>query len=173
MESCKHNEFDDLAAVTAIPIGNITATTATSPVNILTPTIAKADFGTPSLAGAVTIGVRPEATNGTLIPIMRDTATAKDTEADSVAGRLHTVSVNMEVDTRKGELWGAVAAPGNPPCSLYLERNAFHLLLTLRDGTQGFVAATEDTYQCDIERDGSKTTVAFRIQNMMGIQLIV
>jgi hypothetical protein len=39
--------------------------------------------------------------------------------------------------------------------------------------THAFVAATRDSYLCEVERNGAKTSVSFRIYNLMGIQLIV
>jgi hypothetical protein len=45
--------------------------------------------------------------------------------------------------------------------------------MTLADGTQVFAAATEDTYQCTVQRDGAKTTVSLRVQCVMGLQPIV
>lgn len=171
MTNCKEFVLDDMMAITAIPVGNIPASSPTSPVNILAPTIGKSGFS-PSLTGAITIGQQATA-EGTLVPIKRLTGKAKDDESDSVAGRLHTVTVNCEVDERGGEIWAPIAALGNTPCSLRLERTAHHLLLTFRDGTQGFVAASDDTYTCSIERDGAKVSVAFKIQNLMGIQMIM
>lgn len=171
MTNCKEFVLDDIMAITAIPVGNIPASSPTSPVNVLAPTIAKSGFN-PQLTGSITIGQQASA-GGTLVPIKRQSGKAKDEEGDSVAGRLHTVTVNCEVDERGGELWAPIAALGNTPCSLRLERTAHHLLLTFRDGTQGFVAANADTYTCIIERDGAKVSAQFRIQNLMGIQMLV
>lgn len=164
MNNCKEFILDDLMAITAIPVENISASEVASPVNKLTPTIAKTEF-VPSLTEAIVIGLQPATTGGALIPIRKRTGKAKDDESDSVAGRLHTVSVSCEVDDRDSSVWNDL---------LTLERTPRHLLLTFRDGvTQAFVAATEDTYQCTVERDGAKTSVAFKIQNLMGIQLLV
>lgn len=112
---------------------------------------------------AITIGLKPIDSGVTLIPIKRDTGKAKDDPSDSVAGRGHTVTVNCEVDERGGELWAN---------QLILERTAHHLILTFRDGDKGFVAATEDTYICNVSRDGAKVNVSFRIHNLMGIQIL-
>jgi hypothetical protein len=153
--------------VSDIPAGDVD-----SPVNKLTPTIADDDFY-PTLDNAIVIGRQAATAGGVLVPIKRLSGNAKDDTQDSVAGRLHTVTVNCEVDERGGELWAPIATMNNVPCSLRLERMPHHLLLTFRDDTKGFVAATEDTYQCSIGRDGAKVSVAFRIQNLMGIQLLV
>lgn len=162
MNNCKEFVLDDLMAVTAIPVGNIPAGELTSPVNQLTPVIPNNAFH-PSYADAITIGLR-SAPGGVLVPIKRNTGKAKDDEGDNVAGRLHTVTVNCEVDGRDPDVWTHL---------LELERTPSHLVLTFRDGiTQAFVAATRDTYTCTTERDGSKTSVAFRIQCLMGIQII-
>ena len=164
MNNCKEFELDDLMAITAIPVENISTSEVESPVNQLTPTIAKEDFE-PLLTGAIVIGLQRADDDVALIPIRKRTGKAKDDESDSVAGRLHTVSVSCEVDDRDGSVWNDL---------LTLERTPRHLLLTFRDGvTQAFVSATEDTYQCTAERDGAKTSVAFKIQNLMGIQLLV
>ena len=171
MNSCKEFVLDDLMAICAIPVANIPAGSPDSPANSLSPTIAANGFS-PSLTGAVVIGQAPATEGGALVPIRKHTGKAKDDESDSVAGRLHTVTVTCEVDDRD------TSADRNGKRTwdylLQLERGTFHLLLTFRDGeTRAFVAATEDTYLFNAERDGSKTTVTFRIQNLMGVQLIV
>lgn len=177
---CSEYLLDDLKAITAIPVANIPASTLSSPVNALTPTIAKEGFN-PSLSGAIVIGRQPATTGGALIPIKRHTGKAKDDEGDSVAGRLHTVTVNCEVDDRD------TAKDANDKTVfdylLALERGAYHLLLSFRPYKQtadaqdfslhAFVSASADTYLCNVERDGAKTSVAFRIQNLMGVQLLV
>ena len=181
MTNCKEFLLDDTVAITAIPVSDISASDTTSPVNNLTPTIDKTTFH-PSLAHAVTIGrelLDLTVSGGTanksawLVPIKRLTGKAKDDPQDSVAGRLHTVTVTCEVDERGGELWGAVTALGNAPCSLWLERTPCHLVLMFRNGTMGFVSATEDSYLCTIDRDGAKVSMQLRVQNWMGIQMLV
>lgn len=163
--NCKEFVLDDMMAITAIPIADVSASDPSSPVNILAPTISSTGFS-PALTHAIVIGLKTAGeTAGTVIPIKRMTGKAKDDEGDSVAGRLHTVTVTCEVDERGGEIWTH---------QLTLERTAHHLLLTFRDGaTRGFVAASEDSYLCNIERDGGKTTVTFRIHCLMGIQMII
>lgn len=163
MNNCKEFVLDDLMAIVAIPIENIPASSIDSVANRLTPTIAGTGFS-PSLSDAITIGMQPAVSGGILIPIRRFTGKAKDDESDSVAGRLHTVTVTCEVDDRDGEVWDHL---------LTLERTYRHLILTFRDNSRAFVSSTQDTYICNVERDGAKTTVTFRIQNLMGIQLIV
>lgn len=115
------------------------------------------------LAGSITIGLKAVGADSVLIPIMPRTGKAKDDESDSVAGRLHDVTVTCEVDDRDSNVWGRL---------LTLERTPSHLLLTFRGGVQAFVAASEDTYICRTGRDGAKTTVTFRVQDLMGIQLM-
>lgn len=172
MANCKEYVLDDLMAITAIPVSDIPASDADSPVNRLTPTIPTDEFD-PTLDNAIVIGRQAATAGGVLVPIKRTTGKAKDNTQDSVAGRLHTVTVNCEVDERGGEIWAPVATMDNTPCSLRLERTAHHLVLSFRDGTQGFVAATEDTYLCTIERDGAKVGIQFRIHNLMGVQILV
>lgn len=159
-------------AITAIPVSDISASDIDSPLNRLTPTIPAEEFN-PTLDNAIVIGRQPATDEGVLVPIERSTGKAKDDTSDSVAGRLHTVSVNCEVDERGGEIWEPIATMSNVPCNLRLERTPHHLVLTFRDGKRGFVAATEDTYLCTIERDGAKVSLVFKIQNLMGIQLLV
>ena len=164
MNNCKEFVLDDMTAITAIPVSDMPAGSVSSPVNRLTPTIPHGEFA-PVLTHAVVIGIATAAVSGgSLIPIRRSSGKAKDDESDSVAGRLHSVTVSCEVDERGGEIWSH---------QLFLERNACHLLLTFRDGSRGFVSCTEDTYQCTVERDGAKVSMAFKLQNLMGIQLIV
>jgi hypothetical protein len=158
-------------AITAIPLSAIQASDVSSAANNPTPTIGKSSFR-PSLIGAVTIGRMPldlstqVFTNRStyFVPVRRLSGKAKDDEGDSVAGRLHTVTATCEVDERGGEIWAH---------KLALERTPHHLVLTFRDGTLGFAVANEDTYTCTIERDGAKVNLQFRLQNLMGIQMIV
>ena len=180
--NCKEFELDDLMAVCAIPVGNISAASKDSPSNVLKPTLNASSYDFPLKyinEDVIVIGrekavkammerdggreVRVETPVGELIPIMKMTGKAKDTEGDSVAGRQHTVTVSCEVDDRDGAVWEHL---------LKLERTPSHLLLTFRNGTQAFVAATRDSYMFTVERDGAKTSVTFRIYDIMGIQLI-
>lgn len=172
MANCKEFVLDDLMAITAIPVSDISASDTYSPVNRLTPIIPDDEFS-PTLDNAIVIGRQAATADGALVPIIRTSGKAKDDTSDSVAGRLHTVTVNCKVDERGGEIWEAVSVTDKTPCSLRLERTPHHLLLSFRDGTNGFVAANEDTYQCSIERDGAKVSVAFKIQNLMGIQMLL
>lgn len=168
--NCKEYR-DDVMTITAIPVSKISSAAATSAVLALTPTITY-DFSQHFDADIIVIGMTKARrivsgvtyVYGSLIPIKRESGKAKDNEGDSVAGRLHTVTVNCEVDDRDSNVWDYL---------LTLERTPAHLLLTFRDNTQTFVAATEDTYTCEVERDGSKTSVSFKIQNLMGLQLVV
>jgi len=171
MANCKEFVLDDLMAITAIPVSDIPAGDAGSPVNRLTPTIPADEFY-PTLDNAIVIGRQAATDGGVLVPIKRNTGKAKDDTQDSVAGRLHTVTVSCEADDRGGELWAPVVTMDNTPCSQRLDRIPHHLMLSFRDGTRGFVAATEDTYLCTIERDGAKVGIQFRIQNLIGIQLL-
>lgn len=172
MTNCKEFVLDDLMAITAIPVSDISASDTYSPVNRLTPTIPEDEFN-PTLDNAIVIGRQAATADGVMVHIKRLSGKAKDDTSDSVAGRLHTVTVNCEVDERGGEIWAPIAAMNNVPCSLRLERTPHHLLLSFRDGTQGFAVASEDTYQCTIERDGAKVGVNFKIQNLIGIQMLV
>ena len=166
MTNCKEFVLDDATAITAFPVADVPAGTAAWQLH---PVISRTGDGfSPTLSRAVTIGQWRAAYGGTaaaaLIPIRRNTGKARDSEGDGVEGRLHTVSVSCQVDDRDPAVWARL---------LSLERTPSHLLLTFRDGTtQAFVAATRDTYVCNVERDGAKTSVTFRIQCVMGIQLM-
>ena len=160
MNNCKEFALDDVLAVTAIPVDDFNLGTAAWQ---LSPTIDSRYF-TPTLTRSITIGLQPAVEGGTLIPIMRATGKAKDDTQDSVSGRLHTVKVSCEVDDRDAAVWSDL---------LTLERTPCHLLLTFRDRTRAFVAATQDTYLCQVSRDGAKTAVSLRVQDTIGIQLIV
>lgn len=160
MTNCKEFALDDLMAITAIPIADFNPGFSTWQVK---KTIPSGEFH-PVLTHSITIGQQPAVTGATFIPIMRLTGKAKDEESDSVADRLHTVTVTCQVDDRDFAVWEDI---------LTLERTPSHLLLTFRDKTQGFVISTIDSYRCTADREGAKTTVTFRIQNWMGIQLIV
>ena len=160
MTQCSEFVLDDLMAITAIPVADYSPGFAAWQ---LTPTIPSAGFS-PTLTRAIVVGQQPAVAGGRLIPIMKLTGKAKDDESDSVAGRLHKVTVTCQADDRDPAVWDHLLA---------LERTPSHLLLTFRDGTRGFAQATQDTYTCTVERDGAKTSVAFHIQCLMGIQLIV
>ena len=170
--NCKEFFLDDLMAITAIPVSDIPTGDMDSPVNVLVPTIKEENFN-PSLDNAIVIGRTPATTGGVVVPIKRSSGKAKDDTSDSVAGRIHTVTVSCEIDDRRGEMWAEIPTMDNVPCSLRLERIPHHLTLSFRDGSRGFVSASEDTYTCTIERDGAKVNVQFRVQNLMGIQLLV
>ena len=158
--TCKEFVRDDVSAITAIPISDVFSGIVSWQI---TPTIPGDEFD-PSLDNAITIGLFPVTEGGALIPMMRKKGKVKDEEGDSVAGRLHTVTVTCEADDRDPDVWNDL---------LTLERTPSHLILTFRDNTRAFVAATADTYLCNVERDGSKTSITLRVQNLMGIQLLV
>lgn len=169
--SCKEFDLDDLLAITAIPVADYSLGLKAWQ---LTPTVTNAelcaslvsteeDNSYNHLENAIVIGLQPAVTSGKLIPIIRASGKAKDDEDDSVAGRKHSVDVSCEADDREGTVWNYL---------LTLERTPCHLLLSFRNGAQGFVAATEDTYTCEVSRDGAKTSVKFDIDNLMGIQLV-
>ena len=161
MRNCKEFFLDDLTAIVAIPLANISASDIGSVVNSLSPVIS-GSFS-PSLTGAITIGIRPANENGILIPIKRDTGKATDKESDDVAGRSHTVSASCQVDDRNADTWTHLFT---------LEREPRHLILTFRGGERAFVAATQDTYTCNVERDGENTGITFTIHNLIGFKLI-
>ena len=157
--SCKEFNLDDMLAITAIPVTDYSLGTRDWQ---LKPTILNTAFS-PPLTNAIAIGIKPATAGGKLIPIITKSGKAKDGEDDSVAGRKHSVSVSCEADDRESAVWNYLFS---------LERTPCHLLLTFRGGTRGFVAATEDTYMCEVDRSDGKTSVSFKIENLMGVQLI-
>lgn len=159
MRTCGEYDLDDLLAITAIPVADYDLGTHDWQLKANIP---NASFS-PPLKNAIVIGQQPAVVGGIVIPIMRDSGGAKDSEDDSVAGRKHSVTVDCEADERDPEVREHL---------LYLERTPCHLLLRFRNGTYGFASCTEDTYSCDVDRDGAKTTVKFKLDNLMGIQRI-
>lgn len=159
MPNCKEFFLDDVMAITTIPVTDFNTGFSNWQ---LQPVIAVAAFS-PTLTSAITIGQQPATTGGTLIPIMRLTGKAKDDESDQTAGRLHKVTVNCQIDDRDPSVWTNL---------LSLERTPSHLLLTFRDKSRAFVQTSKDTYLCTVDRDGAKTSVQFRIECLMGIQMI-
>ena len=158
MINCKEFSLDDLMSITAIPLDKyISQNTAE-----IEPIIASDDFSPVYDDETITIGSVTPA--GSIIPILPGTGKVKDTPSDSVAGRLHTVSVSCETDQRDSQVWGVLKT---------LEHTPRHLILTTRNGTLFYVQSTQDTYMCTTDRDGEKTTVNFRIQCRMGLQEIV
>jgi hypothetical protein len=77
---------------------------------------------------------------------------------------LHKITVKCQIDDREPSVWANL---------LTLERTPSHLLLTFRDKSRAFVQGSKDTYLCTVDRDGAKTSVQFRIECLMGIQMIV
>ena len=159
MTNCLEFVLDDVMAITAIPVTDFNPGTAEWQVSPTLPS----SFS-PSLATSITIGLSSPVAGRPVIPIIRRTGKAKDDENDSVAGRLHTVTVNCDIDERDTSVWDNL---------LRLERTPSHLLLTFRDQSRAFVQASRDTYLFNVERDGAKTSVVFRIQCLMGIQMLV
>ena len=146
-------------AIVAIPVGDYNVGAAAWQVKAVIP----ATGFSPTLTNSITIGLQPAVYGGTLIPIRRSTGKAKDAESDSVAGRRHSVSVQCEADDRESSVWNDL---------LTLERTPCHLLLTFRGGIRAFVQGSIDSYHCEVERDGAKTAVSFKMDCLMGIQLI-
>ena len=159
MKTCSEILLDDLLTITAIPLGDVSIGTA---VWQITPTIPKDEFS-PTLDNAVDIG-RHQGEANTFVTMSRNSGKAKDDTGDSVAGRLHTVSVKCKVDDRDGSVRDTL---------LMLERTPHHLLLTFLGEQQAFVQATKDNYACTVERYGAETSVAFKVYNIMGVQLLV
>lgn len=164
MANCKEFELEEVRAITAIPVSKYTGMT-------LMPTIESSGF-TPTIdSSAIVIGQRKavSSSNGTtltgsLVPIISGSGKVKDSEGDSTAGRLHTVTVSCEADDRDTDTWAVLLA---------LERTPSHLLLTLRGGGRAFVWGDRDSYTCEVERDGAKTSVTLKIHNLMGLQMVV
>jgi len=167
MRTCREYELDDLLAVTAIPVDDF-------PLGLqawqLKPVIPGEAFS-PVKTNAIVIGQQPATPGGMLVPIVRMSGKVKDEEDDAVAGRRHVVTVTCEADDR--DLAADSGGRTVPDYMLQLERTPSHLLLMFRGGTQAFVAATRDTYVCKVDRDGAKTGITLKVEDMMGIQRIL
>ena len=154
-------------AIVAVPVSKYTPGSATSELEqtkrvMLEPTVSAEVLDGIIDADAITIGTTSQ--NGSaLIPIIKQTGKVKDAESLDTAGRLHTVSVECEVDDRDSEAWTLLHR---------LERKAAHLILTSRDGSRFFVQGSGDTFLCTVNRDGEKTSVSLKVQCMMGVQLL-
>lgn len=157
--SCTEFNLDDLLAIVAVPVADYSPSTHDWQ---LKPTIPNTAFS-PSLTNSIAIGLQPAATGGKLVPMTSKSGKAKDSESDSVAGRKHSVTVSCEADDRDSKIWDYLFC---------LERTPCHLILTFRNGTRAFVQASEDTYTCEVSRENAKTSLEFKIENLMGIQLI-
>jgi hypothetical protein len=163
MGSCKEFALDDLMAIAAVPVSKYTpsGTTMLAPAITDEDTLEMLD----GIVDADAIVIGKSSKNGSaLIPIMRGTGKVKDSENLNTAGRLHTVSVECEVDDRESEAWTLLHR---------LERMAAHLILTSRDGSRFFVQGSDDTYLCTVNRDGEKTGISLKVQCMMGAQMII
>lgn len=158
--NCKEFYLDDVLAIVAVPVDDYDFWPYVSPLH---PTIASADLSLP-MTNAIVIGQQAATDGGDLIPIIKMTGKAEDSEDDSVAGRKHTVTVKCEVDDRESDTW---------PLLRTLEATPRHLLLTFRGKKQAFVAASKDTYQFRVSRSGAKTSVQFHIESLSGLQLVV
>lgn len=158
--NCKEFYLDDVLAIIAVPVNDYDFWPYVSP---LQPTIASADLSLP-MTNAIVIGQQAATDGGDLIPIIKMTGKAEDSEDDSVAGRKHTVTVKCEVDDRESDTW---------PLLRTLETTPRHLLLTFRGKKQAFVAASKDTYQFRVSRSGAKTSVQFHIESLSGLQLVI
>ena len=136
MNNCSEFVLDDVMAVTAIPVTDITAASIGSPANSLEPVINRAGFN-PPLANAITIGLQAALPGGELIPIVRMTGKAKDDEDDSVAGRLHTVTVTCEVDDRDGGVWAPLLTLERRPSHAGVRVRVQRYLCVLRQPRRG------------------------------------
>jgi len=159
MSNCKEFFLDDVLAITAIPVANYSQWNASA----LMPVIQAGQFN-PSMTNAVTVGQQPAVAGGSLVPIVKLTGKARDEESDETAGRRHTVTVSCEVDDRDGGTWTLLRT---------LETDPRHLILTFRNKERAFVAASQDTYRCEVSRDGAKTQLQFHVECLSGIQLVI
>ena len=158
MNNCSEFVLDDVMAITAIRISAYTDIRT-----MLSPVIPSSDFFPVIDQTAIVVGVMPAISGGQLVPIIHSTGKVKDSESDNVAGRQHTVTVECSVDDRDSDAWSILQT---------LERTPHHLILTLRDNSRVFVRATQDSYLCQVARGDGKTSVSFKVHNLMGMQLI-
>lgn len=162
MNACSEFVLDSVVEITAIPL------TAYNPTaTLLSPVIDASGFNPTLNNDTIVVGLAKAVSSGnpvgSLVPVIHGTTKVKDSESDNVAGRLHSVSIDCEVDDRDSNTWQTLYT---------LERTPRHLILKLRDGSCVFVMASEDTYLCTMQRGGGKTSVSWRIHNRMGLQLV-
>ena len=105
MINCSEFILDDVMAITAIPLAYYTSTDGfLSPVlSAFSPT-----FGASTIVVGTQRAMALGVSVGSLIPIIHKTAKAKDSESDSVAGRLHSVTVDCDVDDRDYAVWNVL-----------------------------------------------------------------
>lgn len=159
MNNCTETLLKGIVAIIAVPEKELSLTTTAQ----LSPTIKTGD-GTQltfSRTNAIGIGRGKDIAMLTRIIPSTDYAEAKDNEGDSVAGRAHNITVQMDInDDNTGVL----------PWLLKLEREAHSLILCLANGRYYVVTSTEDSYQFNVNRETNKVGIEFRIHNLMGCQ---
>ena len=154
---CQEFYLGEIISITAVPVSDLTLSTAA----IFAPRILSGQWQV-NYANAITIGTLKRSSE-TLVPIIRRSGKAKDEERDEVSGRSHSVDVSCEADDRAPSSWSALRR---------LERGPFHLVLGFKSGGTGVVTSDRDSYSCYISRDGSETTVSFKLHNLSGIQIV-
>lgn len=164
MENCR--EFvREVVEITAVPWAKLAVAGAVMFSPTLDSSASPAHYSVAYDAYAVHIGTNAPTGVTSVIPLAYGkSAEVKDTEELSVAGRLHKVTIEAEVDARTAAAREALRK---------LELAEYGLVVTYRDRTKAIVAATRDTMRCTVERDKSTTNLTIAIQNFAGCQTLL
>lgn len=159
MSNCTETLLKGIAAIIAVPEKDLSLTTTAQ----LSPVI-KTGAGTQlTFLRTNAIGIGRGKDISTLIRTIptAEYAEAKDSENDNVAGRSHSITVEVDINDDNTSVL---------PWLLTLEREAHSLILCLTNGRYYVATATEDSYQFTVSRETNKTSIEFRIHNLMGCQ---
>lgn len=159
MKNCTETRLKGIAAIIAVPVGDLSLTSSAK----VSPIVKTGDDTQFTFHKGNAIGIGRGSAISTLIRKLPSTdySNAKDRESDNVAGRAHTVTVQSEINDDN---------PNTLEYLLILERMAHSLILFLTNGRCYIVTATEDSYQCTVNKDTKSTSVEFHIHNLMGCQ---
>lgn len=159
MSNCTETRLKGVAAILAVPVDDLSLT-ASAQVSPIIKTGAGSQL---TFRKENTIGIGRGSALATIIRTTptTDYAEAKDSESDNVGGRSHTVTVQGDINDDNLDTLAYL---------LTLERTAHSLILVLANGRYYVVTATEDSYQFTVNRETNKTSIEFRIHNLMGCQ---
>lgn len=99
----------------------------------------------------------------TVVMIAGMRGSIKDDESDSVAGRIHTVTLTADVNESSASTRSSLRR---------LESRAHALLLYFRDGRMGLVQCDRDSYLTTVARGETHSSIQMRIQDLLGIQWV-
>ena len=152
---CTEIPLNELLAIDAVPVADMTVqaqyvladTLPESGVTVVKQNLIRIAAGA---AGAKMIPLNPS-----------ERGKLKDDERDALPGRSHTITVDADINDLAATTRAAMRI---------LERHPHSLLLSFRDGREAIVVTNPDSYVCTTTRDGSRTTINIRIQNVVGVQ---